>query len=215
MKKAKGWTVVKNGSLFDGTGSPAQANSCVLIKDGLIQYAGPVAQAPAAPPEAVVVDAKKGTIMPGLVEAHFHATYFNVAELADLDIRSAYPTALSFIGLPNAALGRVHRGNVWWIDLDHTALGTVSDYQLKCDHGEHDSTRYTVTGQTTRHCLVPIYGLPVPACISLTAHSFVIDSLCTSVDAGFGIALPGTRTPFLIVAQQTFSHTSKMLRCPP
>ena len=32
MKKAKGWTVIKNGSLFDGTGSPAQPNACVLIK---------------------------------------------------------------------------------------------------------------------------------------------------------------------------------------
>ena len=39
--------------------------------------------------EARRIDARGGTIMPGLVEAHFHPTYFNVAELADLDIK--YP----------------------------------------------------------------------------------------------------------------------------
>src|SRR5262249_11593104 len=30
-----------------------------------------------------------GTILPGLVEAHFHATYFNILALEDLDIK--YP----------------------------------------------------------------------------------------------------------------------------
>jgi imidazolonepropionase-like amidohydrolase len=35
------------------------------------------------------IDARGGTIMPGLVEAHFHPTYFNVAALEDLDIK--YP----------------------------------------------------------------------------------------------------------------------------
>jgi imidazolonepropionase-like amidohydrolase len=35
------------------------------------------------------MDARGGTIMPGLVEAHFHATYFNIAALEDLDIK--YP----------------------------------------------------------------------------------------------------------------------------
>ena len=28
-----------------------------------------------------------GTILPGLIEAHFHPTYFNVAALVDLDIK--------------------------------------------------------------------------------------------------------------------------------
>src|SRR6185503_2665061 len=103
MKKAKGWTVVRNGALFDGTGSPPSPNSCVLIKDGLIQYAGPVVQAPATPPDATVIDANRGTILPGLVEAHFHATYFNVAELADLEIK--YPVEyVTLLAAANAKL---------------------------------------------------------------------------------------------------------------
>ena len=124
MKKAKGWTLIRNGALFDGTGSPAEPDSCVLIKDGLIHYAGPVAQAPAAPPDAAVVDARRGTILPGLIEAHFHATYFNVAELSDLDIK--YPVEyVSLLAAANAKLalecgytaarscGSLHNIDVW------------------------------------------------------------------------------------------------------
>src|SRR5258705_1243860 len=41
--------------------------------------------------------------MPGLVEAHFHATYFNVAELADLDIK--YPVEyVTLLAAANAKL---------------------------------------------------------------------------------------------------------------
>jgi imidazolonepropionase-like amidohydrolase len=124
MKKAKGWTVVRNGSLFDGTGAAPVAQAALHIQDGLIQYAGPAAQAPTAPPDATVIDAQKGTILPGLVEAHFHATYFNVAELADLDIK--YPVEyVTLLAAANAKLalecgytaarscGSLHNIDVW------------------------------------------------------------------------------------------------------
>jgi len=52
MKKGKGWTVIKNGALFDGTGSPTTPQAAVVIRDGLITYAGPERQAPGAPPDA-------------------------------------------------------------------------------------------------------------------------------------------------------------------
>ncbi|MDI1315425.1 amidohydrolase family protein [Prosthecobacter sp.] len=86
MKLQPGITVVKNGQLVDGTGRPAIPNAAVIITDGIISYAGPAAEAPPAP-EARIIDAGGGTIMPGLVEAHIHLTYFNVSELQDLDIK--------------------------------------------------------------------------------------------------------------------------------
>ena len=86
MKLQPGITVVKNGQLVDGTGKPAVANAALVIENGLITYAGPAAEAPATP-DARVIDAKGGTIMPGLIEAHIHLTYFNVTELQDLDIK--------------------------------------------------------------------------------------------------------------------------------
>lgn len=89
MKKSAGTTLITNGRLIDGTGAPATPAGALVIKDGVIEYAGPAAQAPAVPPEAHEIDARGGTIMPGLVEAHFHATYFNIKTLEDLDIK--YP----------------------------------------------------------------------------------------------------------------------------
>jgi imidazolonepropionase-like amidohydrolase len=61
----------------------------LVIEDGHIRYAGPAVGAPAMPAEARHIDAHGGTIMPGLVEAHYHATYFNIEKLEDLDIK--YP----------------------------------------------------------------------------------------------------------------------------
>ncbi len=89
MKIATGTTIITNGQLIDGTGAPPVTNAALVIKNGRIEFAGPAAQAPAAPPDAERIDARGGTIMPGLVEAHFHATYFNIAALEDLDIK--YP----------------------------------------------------------------------------------------------------------------------------
>ncbi len=89
MKTALGTLLVHNGQLVDGTGSAAVPNAVVVIQDGKIAYAGPARGAPALPLEGEKIDARGGTIMPGLVEAHFHPTYFDVANLEDLDIRFA------------------------------------------------------------------------------------------------------------------------------
>jgi imidazolonepropionase-like amidohydrolase len=89
MKTAQGTTIIVNGQLLDGTGAPPVRDAALVIQDGRITYADPVAGAPPAPLTAQRIDAHGGTIMPGLVEAHYHPTYFNVADLPDLDIK--YP----------------------------------------------------------------------------------------------------------------------------
>ena len=89
MKLATGTTLISNGQLIDCTGAPAIPQGALIITEGRITYAGPAAQAPEVPADAERIDARGGTILPGLVEAHYHATYFNVARLEDLDIK--YP----------------------------------------------------------------------------------------------------------------------------
>ena len=89
MKHSQGITVIRNGQLVDGQGDTPLNDAVVQIQDGVISYAGPSQEAPECPADAGEIDAGGGTIMPGLVEAHFHPTYFNVAELEDLDIK--YP----------------------------------------------------------------------------------------------------------------------------
>src|ERR1700733_5229012 len=124
MKTAEGITRIVNGQLVDGTGAPPVSDAAVVVKDGKIAYAGPTRGAPEVPPDARRIDARGGTIMPGLVEAHFHATYFNVAELADLDIK--YPVEyVTILAACNAKLvlecgytaarsgGSLHNIDVW------------------------------------------------------------------------------------------------------
>lgn len=103
MKTATGTTVITNGQLIDGTGRPPLADAALVLQDGRIAYVGPVAGAPTPPPEARRIDARGGTILPGLVEAHFHPTYFNVAALEDLDIK--YPVEyVTLLAANNARL---------------------------------------------------------------------------------------------------------------
>ena len=89
MRSATDTTLIHNGQVIDGTGVPAIPDACVLIESGVIRYVGPLQNAPQVSETVMRLDANGGTIMPGLVEAHFHPTYFNVAALEDLDIK--YP----------------------------------------------------------------------------------------------------------------------------
>jgi imidazolonepropionase-like amidohydrolase len=89
MKSAQAATIISNGQLVDGHGDPPVIDAVVQIQDGVITYAGSSRDAPASRGDEKHIDAAGGTIMPGLVEAHFHPTYFNVAELVDLDLK--YP----------------------------------------------------------------------------------------------------------------------------
>ncbi len=94
---------IVNGQLIDGTGLPPVPAACLVARRGIIQYAGPAADAPPEEPGERKIDARGGTIMPGLVEAHFHPTYFNVAELQDLDIK--YPVEyVTLLAAVNARL---------------------------------------------------------------------------------------------------------------
>jgi imidazolonepropionase-like amidohydrolase len=87
MQLASGTTLIHNGQLVDGTGAAGVPDAVVVIRAGRIVYAGPAIGAPSVEPDAARIDARGGTMMPGLVEAHFHPTYFNVASLEDLDIK--------------------------------------------------------------------------------------------------------------------------------
>ncbi len=86
MKSSTGTTCIVNGQLLDGTGRKPVSDAVVVINDGKIVFSGPAGNAPRMDPGAHRLDAGGGSILPGLIEAHFHPTYFNVAALEDLDI---------------------------------------------------------------------------------------------------------------------------------
>jgi len=124
MKLAQGTTLVTHGQMVPGTGALPIPDAALVIVDGKIAYAGPAHAAPKVAADARRIDACGGTILPGLVEAHYHATYFNVAELADLDIK--YPVEyVTLLAAANAKLtlecgytaarsgGCLHNIDVW------------------------------------------------------------------------------------------------------
>ena len=103
MKLATGTTVITNGTLVDGTGRPPVRDAAVVLTDGKIAYAGTAAEVPKVQAGFARIDARGGTIMPGLIEAHFHPTYVNVAALEDLDIK--YPVEyVTLLAAANAKL---------------------------------------------------------------------------------------------------------------
>jgi len=103
MQTAQGTMVISGGQLIDGTGAPPVRHGFVVVENGRIVYAGTTAGAPTLRPDAQHIDARGGTIMPGLVEAHFHATYFDVAALEDLDVK--YPVEyVTLLAAHNARL---------------------------------------------------------------------------------------------------------------
>jgi imidazolonepropionase-like amidohydrolase len=103
MKSATKTTLIRNGQIVDGTGAAPLANGAVVIEDGKLKFVGREENAPLVSRDASVIDARGGTIMPGLVEAHFHPTYFNVAVLEDLDIK--YPVEyVTLLAAANAKL---------------------------------------------------------------------------------------------------------------
>jgi imidazolonepropionase-like amidohydrolase len=103
MKTATGTTLIHNGQLIDGNGGPPVQGAAVLVRDGQIAYVGPARGTPTINFNAATIDARGGTIMPGLVEAHYHPTYFNVAALEDLDIK--YPVEyVTLLAAANAKL---------------------------------------------------------------------------------------------------------------
>lgn len=107
MKNATGTLRIFNGTLIVGNETPPIVDGCLIAENGIIQYAGAADRAPQLddrkPEEIHSIDAAGGTIMPGLVEAHFHPTYFNVAALEDLDIK--YPVEyVTLLAAANAKL---------------------------------------------------------------------------------------------------------------
>jgi len=65
-------TLIRNGTLIDGTGSAPIPNAAVLIKDNRIQAVGR-ADSISLPNESIQeIDAGGGMILPGFIDTHVH-----------------------------------------------------------------------------------------------------------------------------------------------
>ncbi|MGA9835967.1 MAG: amidohydrolase family protein [Gemmatimonadaceae bacterium] len=71
------YTLIRNGTLIDGTGAAPVPNGAVLIKDDRIEAAGRLESLRRPTGVIAEIDAGGGTILPGLIDAHVHATMQN------------------------------------------------------------------------------------------------------------------------------------------
>jgi imidazolonepropionase-like amidohydrolase len=74
--------VVRTPRLLDGRGSRPVSNAALVCNEGKIVYAGPAGGAPTPEPDDVRVEAKDGTLIPGLIDCHVHLCFDGVADFA-------------------------------------------------------------------------------------------------------------------------------------
>jgi imidazolonepropionase-like amidohydrolase len=65
-------TLIRNGTLIDGTGSTPMTDATILIEDNKIKAAGPARTISLPDAEIRTIDAAGGTILPGLIDTHVH-----------------------------------------------------------------------------------------------------------------------------------------------
>jgi imidazolonepropionase-like amidohydrolase len=69
---AQGRLWLTGARLFDGTGAPVRESAAVLVEDGVIRHVGDASQP--CPDGARQLDVGQRTLMPGLIDAHTHAS---------------------------------------------------------------------------------------------------------------------------------------------
>ncbi len=87
-----GITLIRNGTLIDGTGGPPLPDAGVLIKKKHIQAVGPADSLSANDSPASEIDAGGGYILPGLIDTHVHLTFEGIDIARDM----AEPFSLRF-----------------------------------------------------------------------------------------------------------------------
>ncbi len=95
------YTLIRNGTLIDGTGAPPVPGGAVLIHDDRIEAAGRLESLPRPAGTVTEIDAGGGTILPGLIDAHVHAT----VQLEGMMKHATTPFSLNFY----LALGYLRR----------------------------------------------------------------------------------------------------------
>src|SRR5262245_26498835 len=83
---------IRDARLVDGTGAAAVAGTDVVVNGDEIAEIGPTGTL-AVPPDAIVVEAAGGTVMPGLIDAHCHVTFDDVQSNDELFFHRPAPLA--------------------------------------------------------------------------------------------------------------------------
>lgn len=158
---------IVNCTVFDGVSADLTERS-VHVEDGrIVGFGGP------APTGAQVVDARGGSVIPGLIDAHFHA-YGTSLDLLELE-----SSPLSYVAIAGAA--RLSAALARGFTTVRDVAGGDPGLAKAIDTGLVPSPRYLYTGralsQTGGH------GDPTPGDSDLCCHGGHIAEVVDGVDA--------------------------------
>ena len=92
----------RRANLIDGIHAPKK-NATVVVENNRITAVGSNGDAPKPSTNDVVYDLAGRSLMPGMVQCHYHVAYDNIGTLFDLDMKHP-PTMLTLIAAKNAEL---------------------------------------------------------------------------------------------------------------
>jgi len=95
-------TFFRRASLIDGV-NPPKKNATVVVDGDRITAVGTNGGAPKPAAHDVVYDLAGRSLMPGMVQCHYHVAYDNIGSMLDLDMKHP-PTMLTLIAAKNAEL---------------------------------------------------------------------------------------------------------------
>ena len=117
-----GRTFFRRANLIDGIHAPRK-NATVVVEGERITAVGTNGDAPKPTTQDIVYDLNGRSLMPGMVQCHYHVAYDNVGALIDLDLKHP-PTYLTLVAARNAELllrsgftGAVGAGSLHNIDV--------------------------------------------------------------------------------------------------
>jgi imidazolonepropionase-like amidohydrolase len=118
---------IKAGRLIDGTGASAIENAVIVVQGNRIVAVGPAASVQ-IPQGATIIDLGRDTVMPGMIDGHFHPT---------IRLDAGLPGVFAQIGQPSAVQGVRGARNLRVALLSGVTSGYVAgevnqhDFQLK------------------------------------------------------------------------------------
>jgi imidazolonepropionase-like amidohydrolase len=94
--------LIEHATVIDGVADEPREDATVIARAGRIEYVGPAAEAPSAPPEVRRIDGRGLTLLPGLIDAHVHLSLssgpfddLQRESIASVSFKAAYNAAVT------------------------------------------------------------------------------------------------------------------------